>query len=243
MGRNKKNDSAKLCALAREYYETEGGGNPAKLKCSNFARYAQAHGCDAQAYDFRRDEAVRAFMNEILAGKAEKEEQPLNAAYRTLDVDALLLKSRSMEDFKRTIREMDSYWHRIYDAAIEAGKNARDGDQDEVAAAMDQLKKQVNRLEAELSASESIRKKLEAECRYLKGILKKYLYPAVAEELLRQEKLPVPENTAVESEAFDVLIEGKFPMNYEGRQGNTPKKESRQEKLLSLMKAQVSDGK
>ena len=66
MGRKKKNDSGKLAALAREYYEKEAFGNPKKLKCSNFAKYAREHGCNAQAYDFRRDREVRAFMDEVL---------------------------------------------------------------------------------------------------------------------------------------------------------------------------------
>ena len=44
-------------------------------------------------------------------------------------------------------------------------------------------------------------------------------------------------------EAFDLLIEGKSPRNYEGRQGSPQEKGSRQERLVSLMKKQVSDGK
>lgn len=243
MGRKKKNDSAKLCELARKYYETEACGNPAKLKCSNFERYAQAHGCDAKAYDFRRDEAVRAFMEEILNGATGMEEAPLQAAYRTLDIDAMLLASRSMEDFKRNLREMDSYWHSIYDAAVRAEAAARPPVMQEAEDLREQLEERISRLEGELADSGRREKHLEEECRYLKRLLKKYLYPAVAEELLRQEKLPVPENTTVRPEAFDLLIEGKFPVSYEGRQGLRQEKGSRQERLVALMKAQVSDGK
>ena len=82
MGRKKKNDSGKLAALAREYYEKEAFGNPKKLKCSNFAKYAREHGCDAQAYDFRRDREVRAFMDEVLGGHEDVDEYPLQAVYR-----------------------------------------------------------------------------------------------------------------------------------------------------------------
>lgn len=243
MGRKKKNNSEKLAALAREYYETEGCGNPAKLKCSNFARYAKAHGCDAQAYDFRRDEAVRAFMDEILKRNGEAEEAPLQTAYRTLDIDALLLSSSSMEDFKRNLREMDSYWHSIYDAAVKTEKNKSPAGNPEGGQLLERLNTRINFLEGELAESGRRAGHLEEECRYLKRILKKYLYPAVAEELLRQEKLPVPDNTAVLADAFDLLIEGKFPRNYEGMQGRSQEKGSRQERLVSLMKKQVSDGK
>ena len=86
MGRKKKNDSGKLAALAREYYEKEAFGNPKKLKCSNFAKYAREHGCNAQAYDFRRDREVRAFMDEVLGGHEDADEYPLQAVYRNLDL-------------------------------------------------------------------------------------------------------------------------------------------------------------
>ena len=243
MGRKKKNDSGKLAALAREYYEKEAFGNPKKLKCSNFARYAREHGCNAQAYDFRRDREVRAFMDEVLGGHEDADEYPLQAVYRNLDIDALLLTSRSMEDFKRTLREMDAYWHRVYDAAVKAETESRTGISGEAEALHESMRRKVSSLETELAETERARTKLEEECRYLRHVLKKYLYPAVAEELLRRENLPVPENTAVRPESFGDLIEGSIPMGYEGKQGRQPGKESRQERLLSLMKAQVSDGK
>ena len=165
MGRKKKNNSEKLAALAREFYETEGCGNPAKLKCSNFARYAKAHGCDAQAYDFRRDEAVRAFMDEILKRNGEAEEAPLQTAYRTLDIDALLLSSSSMEDFKRNLREMDSYWHSVYDAAVKAEKNKSPAGNPEGGQLLERLNTRINFLEGELSESERRAGRLEEECR------------------------------------------------------------------------------
>lgn len=65
MGRNKKNSSEMLVNFAREYFETEGEGNIARLKCSNFARYAEKHGSDAKAYDFRRDKAVNDFIEDM----------------------------------------------------------------------------------------------------------------------------------------------------------------------------------
>ena len=243
MGRIKKNDSEKLVAVAREYYETEGAGNPSNLKCSNFARYGKQHGCSAEAYDFRRDSAVRMFVEAERKKVQALHSGPLQASYRNLDVDTLLRESRTMEAFKRTLREMDTYWHSVYDAAVQAEEQSVQAlcraVPDEQA---EQLKDRINRLEGELAQAKTSMRHLEGECRYLKGLLRKYLYPAVAEELLRQEKLPVPDNTAVKKDAFDILIEGKFPMNYEGKQGGVKRKESRQERLFSLMKEQVSDG-
>ena len=190
-------------------------------------------------------------MDEVLGGHEDADEYPLQAVYRNLDIDALLLTSRSMEDFQRTLREMDAYWHRVYDAAVKAETESRTGISGEAEALHESMRRKVSSLETELAETDSdqlvlqalYRTKLEEECRYLRHVLKKYLYPAVAEELLHRENLPVPENTAVRPESFGDLIEGSIPMGYEGKQGRQPGKESRQERLLSLMKAQVSDGK
>ena len=99
MGRNKKNDSEILVKFAREYFETEGEGNISKLKCSNFARYAEKHGSDAKAYDFRRDKAVNDFI-EDMKKRARGNNEAVSGAYRTLDIDALLIKSRNVNEFK-----------------------------------------------------------------------------------------------------------------------------------------------
>ena len=164
MGRNKKNDSEILVKFAREYFETEGEGNISKLKCSNFARYAEKHGSDAKAYD-----------------KADAQE---------------LLEARD----------------------------------------------EINRLEVRIRELERDNRQLTLACRFMRKMLKKYLYPSVANELLKQEKIPVTEDTTVCADAFDELIEAKFPEAFKGIQGTVQEYESKQDRLFRVMEEQVKDG-
>ena len=73
-------------------------------------------------------------------------------------------------------------------------------------------------------------------------MLKKYLYPSVANELLKQEKIPVTEDSTVCADAFDELIEAKFPEAFKGIQGTVQEYESKQDRLFRVMEEQVKDG-
>ena len=73
-------------------------------------------------------------------------------------------------------------------------------------------------------------------------MLKKYLYPSVAKELLKQEKIPVTEESDVCADAFDELIEAKFPEAFKGIRGSVQEHESKQDRLFRVMEEQVKDG-
>ena len=73
-------------------------------------------------------------------------------------------------------------------------------------------------------------------------MLKKYLYPSVANELLKQEKIPVSEDSTVCADAFDELIEAKFPEAFKGIRGTVQEYESKQDRLFRVMEEQVKDG-
>ncbi len=242
MGRNKKNSSEMLVNFAREYFETEGGGNTARLKCSNFARYAEKHGSDAKAYDFRRDKAVSGFI-EDMKKKAGGSNGVTSKAYRTLDIDALLIKGRNINEFKTCIRELDEYWKSVYEASVNAEKEnerlrSHKADPQELREARDVN----NSLEAKIRELERDNRHLTLACRFMRKMLKKYLYPSVANELLKQEKIPVSEDSAVCADAFDELIEAKFPEAFKGVRGTVQEHESKQDRLFRAMEEQVKDG-
>ena len=76
----------------------------------------------------------------------------------------------------------------------------------------------------------------------MRKMLKKYLYPSVANELLKQEKIPVSENNTVCADAFYELIEAKFPEAFKGIRGTVQEQESKQDRLFRAMEEQVKDG-
>lgn len=240
MGRPKKNDPKLLVQMVVEYFENEANGDASQLRLTNIAAYARSKGYTAQAYDFRRDTQVQKKLEELRKDNENAQADKVIAAYKSLDIEEMIRHCRNLEELKKCIRELDGYWKSLYNTVTSLEKEN------------DQLKKlpktdsKIAKMEAEQSrlAEENhelsaLKRCMEDENAYLKRILKKYLYPTVAEELLRQENLPVPENKILKPEAFYELIEGKQPCPFAGRQVDERKKLTKQEQLLAQMEAQV----
>ena len=104
---------------------------------------------------------------------------------------------------------------------------------------MRKLQEALKELQRELDEAKSSNRRLLDENAYLRRVLRSNHYPAVAEELLRQEHLPMPENEPVKPEAFGTLIEGKTPMAFKGEQGEKEREELRRERLLERLKAGI----
>ena len=240
MGRPKKNHSQTLVSLVVDFYEQEACGNPSKLRFTALAAYARSRGYEAEAYDFRRDAAVREKIDEITARQETQSRETMTAAYRNIDLDALFRHCPDLETLKRNIHGLDDYWRRVYEEMVEVKReNDRLRHAPNHLQEMQALQETYEQLQEEMDRLKSEHRQIQDENAYLRRFLRNRLYPAVAEELLRQENLPVPENKTVKPTAFDTLIEGNSPQTFSGAQGEPEKKESRQERLLNQMKEQI----
>ena len=90
-------------------------GNPSKLRFTALAAYARSRGYEAEAYDFRRDAAVREKIDEITARQETQSRETMTAAYRNIDLDALFRHCPDLETLKRNIHGLDDYWRRVYE--------------------------------------------------------------------------------------------------------------------------------
>jgi hypothetical protein len=240
MGRPKKNRSQILVGLVAEFYEREANGDCSRLRFTALSDYAKSRGYEAEAYDFRRDAAVRGKIEEIRAGQEEQANEAMAVAYRNIDVEALLRRCSDLESLKRSIRGLDDYWRGVYEQILalkrenERLRNASNRLQD-----TRELQEALKELQRELNEAKSSNRRLLDENACLRRVLRTSLYPAVAEELLRQEHLPMPENETVKPEAFGTLIEGKPPAAFKGEQGEKEPDELRRERLLERLKAGI----
>lgn len=240
MGRPKKNDPKLLVQMMVEYFENEANGDVAQLQYTSIAAYAKRKGCTVQAYDFRRDEQVQKKLEELKHNRESAVAEKAVAAYKSLDIEEMIRHCRNLEELKKCIRELDGYWRSLYDTVMPLEKeNERLKKAAETGSKTAQLEAEQSRLAVMNHELSALNRHMADENAYLKRILKKYLYPAVAEELLRQENLPMPENKTLKPEAFRNLTEEKQPRAFEGRQMDETKKLTRQEQLLEQMKAQV----
>lgn len=241
MGRHKKNESGVLVGIVNDFYTDAAGGNPGKLKYSALARFAQSRGIQADWYDFRRDSAVLRRIQELREQSSMENDAAIVPAYKSLDIEELLRSSRTVEELKQKLYELDCYWKKVYEhAARVTTQNS------EMSLEKDAHDKKIRQLESEkeqlaLSNASSCTqiKHLREETAYLRKALREYLYPSVANKLLREYNLPAEDSGSVRLEAFVKLIEGSTPQPFNGIQQPVSKAPDRCEQLLDAMRKQV----
>ena len=106
------------------------------------------------------------------------------------------------------------------------------------------LEEEIESLSSSVKESEKKANAVTRENVYLRKMLRTYLYPNLANELLREKgETHVPDNTAVKPEAFAVLIDGKTPSAFKGIQHQEKEPEDWKETLQKALERQVdTDG-
>jgi len=240
MARPRKLSDADMIKIVDSFYESN--GDPSMLKCSFLEEYAISVGVDVKAYDFRRSKVVRARMNEL----KDVSSLPSNIgaiSYRNLDVDAFLNRNNTTTMLRNSLLELDETWRRVYEKTIvlsQKNKSLLTG----IFSKNNEIKKLVLEKEAakteikELGASLN---KLLLENRYLKKMLKQYLYPAIANEILLKENVLEQVDTKVTRVAMNKMTEATVPSPFSSSVAADREIISREEILLERMKKQISE--
>ena len=193
MARPRKADADELIQLVDSYFTTEAAGDPSKLKCSFLERFAARNGRDIKAYDFRRYPEVRERMEELKAMVLNENGMQMlkGNSYKSLDIASVLKARRDPDELRKVLGEMDTYWKQVYEKCISLSR-----ENIEFQNTIRQLKNDNSAFAQSVQAKETDtgrilweKNKLAAENRYLRKMLKTYLYPAVANEILKQENL------------------------------------------------------
>lgn len=240
MGRPKKNDSGVMVQITVEFYENVAHGDLSKMKFTKISEYAKSRGYDMEEQHFRRDALVKAKIEELREAEEGHRKSRALAAYKNLNVNELLLQSRSLEELKRNISGLDGYWREIYEesnALVQENKRLRD---------RLTFEKEVRDLEGRnLVLSDALEENgrmirmMEKEITYLKSMLRKYLYPSLAEVILQEEGLLKAVPSSIRAEAIAELIEEKSPAAFKGKPHGKPEKQTRMDKLLNDLEGMV----
>ena len=239
MARPKKTDSNELIAIVDSYFTTEAAGNPAKLKCSLLEEYAARIGKQVKAYDFRRDEKVRLRIDELKALVRNENGMgiQLGNPYKSLDVEKIMKARQDPDELRTALGELDAYWRYVYESTLQIRR-----DSEKEISEKKQLKEQCESLFQEKEASQkayaearSEVRSLTVENRYLRKMLRTYLYPALANEILVEENQLKNPDTEVTPQAKNKMIDGKFPSSAGEALSGDAKMLSREEELLKQM--------
>ena len=238
MARPRKTDTETMLRIVDSYFEST--GDPGKLKCSHLEGYAISQGVDIKAYDFRRNTAVRQRMEE-LCDLSPLRSASVAIAYKSLDVDAFLSRCCTKTMLRNSLMELDETWRRIYERTVDM--SIKNEALKVVAARATEEKEQflsdIDKLTDQVKGLKKENKDIMLQNRYLKKMLKTYLYPAIANEILMRENVLDQVDTEVTALAMTQMADAALPLPFSGAVSADRAMLSREEGLLNRMWAQV----
>ncbi|MGL6201549.1 MAG: hypothetical protein ACRC3H_21740 [Lachnospiraceae bacterium] len=245
MARPKKLESSQMIRIVDSYFTTEAAGNPNRLKCSLLGEYAARMGYPVKAYDFQRDRQVREHMDSLKKlVQGEMGTRFLTGdSYKSLDVEELVKGLRNPVKLRKMISELDEYWRQVYESSLYLMKKNKE--------LLENCHKEKIEKEALLAKEQGnqtsgqeyrkVNKQLSVENRYLRKMLKTYLYPAIANEILQEERLLSGVDTQVTKAAMEDFAEEGLPPSFPQAVREDRKRLNREEGLLAQMWAQADE--
>ena len=190
MARKTKIDTDTLITLIGQFYAEKCDNNPAALKIPAIGEYIRSKGYDVADYLIRRNQDVRDYITRI---QENAEETYINSVsvYRDIDVKAFLEKHNTPTKLMKAIKERENYYRELTNSAaysFQEYKKLQRRSQD--------MEKRIRELESELSKNERgsaelsrLCKELKAENEQLRDVVDTYVYPEIANEMLKKQGL------------------------------------------------------
>lgn len=246
MARPRKMTTEQMISVIDSYYLVQVQGNPKKLKCSMIAAYATELGYQAEGYDFARNIEVREYIERMKCVAELEVEKSLgmDASYKSLDIISFMSVNSDRKQLARSLTELDSYWKNIYEkaCAIAAANQKLISDKNKKEGLIKSLEKEFADLTHKVDEVTEERNKTIAENRYLKKMLRKYLYPAVADEILMRDNILKSVDTKISDEAVANMIEQGNPRSLNETIASDVKLQTEDEILLKKMWGMCDEG-
>jgi len=247
MARPRKMTTEQMIEVVDSYYLTCCDGNEKLMKCSLIAEYAAELGFTAQGYDFRRNMEVREHIERIkVFAETSKEVYGVkyqHSAYKNLDVDGFLRNNGSGDRLVSALRELDAYWQRICEYSEQTAKQNRTlmKEKADMETPLRELEIELTGLNADNSELSAANNKLLVENRYLRKMLRTYLYPAVADQILKNENEPIQTDTEVTDTAVCDFIEDDIPKSFETSVSKDDRLQSETERFMERLRVKCDE--
>ena len=209
--------------------------------CSKLEVYATGRGFRVKAYDFRRDKGVRTRIEQLKALGRHSGTGGSSLMYKDMDVIGMLRMYNTPEEMAAALTDINSHWKNVYEESVRLSKNSRETEEKYMIASKKLEECMASREESDREAR-ALRKenrKLIEENRYLKTMLRTYLYPAVANQILSEEGVLKDPDTRVTKLAMEDIAEGRFPDSFSGAARKDRETRSRAETILKVMEENV----
>lgn len=219
MGRPRKMTVEQMIAVVDSYYLTRAESSGKLMKCSLIAAYAVELGYQAEGYDFARSLEVREHIEQMrhyAAAQPEHQNSEENlTSYKSLDVAGFVRSNRGQTQLAQALTELDAYWKRVYGQSEMAASRNRALMREKAGneSALKEAMAQSDKLKSDNAELSGINNKLISENRYLRKMLRTYLYPAVADEILLKENALIGLETRATEKAVSDMTEFHAPLS------------------------------
>lgn len=208
MGRRKQITDDMLISLIDKYYLEECEENTKLLKTSLICDYIRSNGYpDYKEYILRRNTVATEYIKNIKASQ-DSDDLAVLAVYKTLDVDSFIENNHSISTLKKSLISLDGYYESISKKATQLFDKNR-----ELKSRLANYKSKIKELEErlkicqeELNEADTLVKNLTIENSSYKEIIDTYVYPEIANELLKQRGLLRSTDGAIKTEAINTEI-------------------------------------
>ena len=247
MARPRKMTTEQMIEVVDSYYLTCCDGNEKLMKCSLIAEYAAELGYTAHGYDFRRNmevrehiERIKVFAETCMEVYGTKYE---HTSYKTLDIEGFIRNNGNKDDLANSLRELDEYWRSVCEFSEKTVKQNRVLMKEKAAheAAVKNMTAGLNELVAENSELSFKNNQLAKENQYLRKMLRTYLYPAVADEILRNDNEPPQTETEVTDAAVRDFIGDNLPKSFENSVSKDDAIQSETERFIERLRGKCDE--
>ena len=236
MARPRKMATGMMLEIIDEFFDEEAIGDAALLKCSLIAEYAVRVGHSAAAYDFRRNEKVRRRIEELknINGMFSGT-KPM--VYKNLNVPDFLNNNCNIEQLKKALTELDTYWMEVFEYANAINSKNKESARTKklINKKVGDLTSQADSLTTKLRDISAEKKRLMLENRYLRSMLKTHLYPAVANEILKSDQLHIKDAQTVPKQTIERMTGSEHPKSFNEAIEKDKQMIFKEEEILKLM--------
>lgn len=190
MARKIKIDTETLLSLVGQFYAEKCDNDPSKLKIPAIGEYIRVQGYDVADYLIRRNQDVRDYISG-LQNNSENIYISTVSVYRDIDIRAFLEKNNTPDKLMKAIKERENYYREVTNSASYSFQENK-----KIKRKIQDMEKHICELEAVLAEYKEKCTELNNKCRdlgeetiRLRDIVDNYVYPEVANELLKKQGL------------------------------------------------------
>lgn len=191
MGRKKLIEDDALIQMIDRYLKFDCDNRTDQLKIPAIGEYIRKNGYpDFQDYLLRRNETASEYMRQLKECYKESSVM-ITSTYKTLDVDEFLEKNSSRKAMKKALSELSMYYKTIAESASLIQKEHKElkRQRTEAQKQASTHKLEFEQMKADYDKILKEKKELMSELKIYKKVVNDYVYPEVANELLKKTGL------------------------------------------------------